>query len=228
MKEYSVSPVAALFLLVQILFGCQQSPDTETPLTHEKIDSIPYLITQIQKCSRLYTTEYQIHKIVTFDDAINLKGSLFNQSYSFRLPFGDRKVAIPMDATLKAYIDFSQFAESSVELYGEKIIITLPTPRVVMTSSKIDQQNIREYVSLTRSRFTDQELTELEQQGREAILHSIPQIGIVEQARLSSAKLLIPLIKQMGFKEDNITIVFPDSFNPLNLNTLIDTNSIEK
>ena len=191
------------------------------------IDTIPMLITQVQKCSRLYTSEFQIHKIVTYDDVVRLKGNLFSQAYDIRLPLGDRKVAIPMDATLKAYIDFSQFSEQSVVRNGRKITLTLPSPRVVMTSSKIDQQHIKEYVSLTRAYFSDRELSAFEQQGREAIVQSIPQLGIIEHARQSAATLLIPLIRQMGFNEEDITIVFPDDFNPNDLKAIIDMNSIE-
>jgi uncharacterized protein len=63
---------------------------------------------------------------------------------------------------------------------------------------------------------------------REAILQSIPELGIVEQARISAARLLIPIIQQMGFKEENITIVFPDDFDSNNLRTLIDNNTTEQ
>ena len=208
-------------LLCFLLLGCNHRDDHEEQ-TAKAIDTIPFLITQIQQCSRIYTTEYRIHKIVTYDDIVDLKGSLFNRSYSLRLPLGDRKVAIPMDATLKAYIDFSQFSEASVMRDSNKITITLPNPRVAMTASKIDQSNIREYVSLMRGHFSDRELSELELQGREAIMQSIPKLGIIEQARMSAAHLLIPIIVQLGFREEDITIVFPDGFSPYDLTKIID------
>jgi hypothetical protein len=226
MRNFIVFPLL-VYILSATLCGCQ-SKGQGSHASSAAVDTIPQLIYQIQKCSRLYTTEYQIHKIVTHDDVIKLKGSLFNQSYSIDLPFGDRKVAIPMDATLKGYIDFSNFQPSSIERDGEQIVITLPRPKVVMTSSKIDQQGIREYVGPVRAHYSDRELTELERQGREAILQSIPELGIVEQARISAARLLIPIIQQMGFKEENITIVFPDDFDSNNLRTLIDNNTTEQ
>lgn len=215
-------------IIILIATSCHRSHTEATSEADAVIDTIPQLITHIQQCSRLYTTEFVVHKIVTYDDVVRLKGSLFSQQYNFRLPIGDRKVAIPMDATLKAYIDFSDFSAQSVERNGQKITITLPPPRVVMTASKIDQKQVKEYVALTRAHFSDQELSLYEQQGREAILRSIPNMGIIEQARLSAARLLIPIVSQMGFRQEDITIVFPNNFDPYNLKRLIDTNSIER
>jgi hypothetical protein len=121
---------------------------------------------------------------------------------------GERKIAIPMDATIKAYIDFSNFSEQNVERDGDRITILLPDPQVVLTSSKINRDEIREYVGLTRSHFSDKELTGYEQQGREAILKSIPGLGIEETARENAARVLVPLLTDMGYDERNVTIAF--------------------
>jgi len=193
------------------------------------VDSIPMLIMQIQKCSRLYTTEYRVHKIVTYDDVVQLRGKMFSKDYSMNLPLGDRKVAIPMDATLKAYIDFSGFSEKNVSKQEDgKISIILPDPRVVMTDSKIDQNGVREYVALTRSHFSDRELSTYEQQGREAIIASIPQMGIIETARESAARLLVPIIASMGYEEQNVTIAFSREFDAGDIRSLLDINNVER
>ena len=189
---------------------------------YQSVDTIPMLIMQVQKCSRLYTTEVKVHKIVTHDDVIRLKGSVLQQAYNIKIPLGERKIAIPMDATLKAYIDFSQFSEKNIERNGEKITILLPDPKVVMTSSKIDQKSIREYVALARAHFSDAEMTSYEQQGRGAILQSIPDLGIIELARENAARVLVPMMTQMGYKEGNITIAFRKDFNQNNIMRLLE------
>lgn len=166
------------------------------------------LITQVQKCSKLYTAEYRVHKIITHDDALRLKGQLMSKAFDLKVPLADRKIAIPMDAKIKAYIDFSEFSEKNIERSGDKITIILPDPQVVMTSSKIDQKNVKQYVGLTRANFSDEELASYQQQGRDAIIKSIPDMGIVETAQANSAKVLVPMLKQLGFEEQNITIAF--------------------
>ncbi len=214
MKKY------ALILSLLVCFtAChhEKQAETETPPT----DTLSILVTQIQQCSRIYTTAYKIHKVVTHDDVIRLKGSFLAQDFNIKMPLGDRKIAIPMDATLKGYIDMSNFSKKNVEREDGKIIITLPDPQVVMTSSKIDQKSIKEYVGLVRSHFTDAEMTNYEQQGRAAIIESIPQLGMIPTAQENAARVLIPLITQMGYREEDIIIQFRKEYGLRDIQSLI-------
>ncbi|MBE6261155.1 MAG: DUF4230 domain-containing protein [Prevotella sp.] len=210
-----------IVLVTLLLTSCSSEGDTPQEQQPAAIDTIPMLVIQIQKCARLYTTEYHIHKIVTHDDVLKLKGNLLKQNIDITLPLGERKVAIPMDATLKAYIDFANFTEHHIERNGDKITILLPDPQVVLTSSKINQNEIREYVGLTRSHFTDKELSAYEQQGRQAILNSVPRLGIKQQAQENAARVLVPMLTEMGYKEENVTIAFRKN---LDIMSLINSN----
>ena len=185
------------------------------------IDTVPMLIMQVQKCSKLYTAEYRVHKIVTHDDALRLKGSLLKKQFDIKVPMADRKIAIPMDAKLKAYIDFSNFSEENIERDGRKITIVLPDPQVTMTSSKIDQKNVRQYVALTRSDFSDAELADYQQQGRQAIIESIPKMGILESAQRNAAKVLVPMLKELGYAEEDITIAFRKQYGPKDIVSIL-------
>lgn len=211
--------LALLMTPMLLLVSCSGSngEDSSSDETYQAVDTVPMLIMQIQKCSKLYTAEYKIHKIVTHDDVVRLQGNLLKQNVDIRLPLGDRKVAIPMDATLKAYIDFSQFSEDNVERNGRKLTILLPDPKVELTSSKINQQEIRSYVGLVRSGFSDEELTRYEQQGREAIIQSIPRLGIIDMARENAARTLVPMLQQMGYREQDITIAFRKEYRPYDI-----------
>lgn len=188
-------------------------------------DSLPTLIMQIQQCSRIYTTEYKIHKIVTYDDVVRLKGTILAKDFNIKVPLGDRKIAIPMDATLKAYIDMNDFSEHNIERMDGKIIVTLPDPKIIMTSSKIDQNNIKEYIGLVRSHFTDAEMTDYEKQGRAAIIESIPRLGIIPTAQENAARVLIPLFTQMGYKEEELIIQFRKEYNLPGIQSLINMNT---
>ena len=204
-----------------LLMSCSRGGDTVQEEQPMATDTIPLLVMQIQKCARLYTTEYHIHKIVTHDDILELKGNLLSKNIDVALPLGERKIAIPMDATLKVYIDFSDFSERNIERHGDKITIVLPDPQMVLTSSKINQHEIREYVGLVRSQFTDKELSSYEQQGRQAILNSVPRLGIKQQAQANAARVLVPMLTEMGYREENVTIAFRRN---LDIMKLINTN----
>lgn len=229
-KRIAIKMKKLAYLFMSLLFanlffaGCKNKSDRQV----QQIDTIPMLVMQIQKCSRLYTTEYKVHKIVTYDDVMRMQGQILNKRFSVRLPLGDRKVAIPMTATLKAYIDFSDFSKENVSKQNGKLVVTLPDPRVVMTDSKIDQAGVREYVSLTRSYFSDRELSAFELQGREAIIESIPKLGIIERARESAARQLVPMFVAMGYREQDITVSFSRDYQAGDIRSLLDFNNVER
>lgn len=186
-------------------------------------DSVDLVLT-VARTSRLYTAEYQVHKIVTHSDVKFLRTTLLGHTLDTRLSLGDRKIAIPIDVTLKAYVDFSDFNESQIERSddGTKIHITLPDPKVVVTSSKIDHQSTKQYTDILRSDFTDEEMTDFTAQGVRAILKTVPQLGILESARQGAAQTLIPLIASMGYAESDIVVTFRKQFTVSDLPQIID------
>ena len=222
-----IGVIVAVLVIVGGLYFCGdwrvQSDDDakQEAAIAQGIDTVPMLIMQVQKCSKLYTAEYRVHKIVTHDDALRLKGSLLKKQFDIKVPMADRKIAIPIDAKLKAYIDFSDFSEKNIERDGKKITIVLPDPQVSMTSSKIDQKNVRQYVALTRSDFSDAELADYQQQGRKAIIESIPKMGILESAQRNAAKVLVPMLKELGYAEEDITIAFRKQYGPKDMFSIL-------
>ncbi len=217
--------LSSLMLIAALLFACTEQTTTVTE--EDSADTIPVMVMQIRKCAKLYTAEYQVHKIITHDDQVNLQGSFLQQKFNITLPMSSRKIAIPVDATLKAYIDFDDFSEKNVVRNGDKIEIILPDPKVELTDSRIDHNDIMRHVSLIRSNFTDAEMAEYEKQGRAAILNSIPQLGIIDMAMESAAHALIPMIRQMGYKEEDITITFRKKFTTNDLPMILDDKTIE-
>lgn len=213
-----------LFSIFMLCCSCSRHKTEQETVT---IDTIPMMVMQIQKCSKLYTAEYKVHKIITHDDKMKLNGSFMKKDFSINLPLGSRKIAIPMDATLKAYIDFANFNEDNVKRQGDKIEIILPDPHVTLTSTRINHDEIKQYVAFTRSRFSDEELSSYERQGREAIIKDIPSMGMMDMARESAARTLIPMIEQMGFEESNITISFRKHYTLNDIKSLLDKTTIE-
>jgi len=212
-----------LFIVLAMLAVCctnvektSNDPQTETVS----------IATLISRQSRLYTSEYIVHKIVTHNDLRKLKGSLFGIKFNQTISIGDRKIAIPIDVTLQAYIDFSEVSEENIEIVEEKegdiLHITLPDPKIVVASSKVDNKGIRTKVSWLRNDFKDSELTDFTQQGMASILRSVPQMGIIESARENAASLLIPLLADMGYEKENIVITFRKKYDESDLYQLYD------
>lgn len=203
--------VVALVLLLAGRVHIEDDEAAPQVLYTEAVDTTALLLMQVQQCSRLYTTEWHIHKIVTHKDDLQLRGQLLGKRFSVDVPAGDRKIAMPIDATVKGYIDMSLVTAGDIQRRGDRITLYLPAPEAVLTSTKIDQRAVKDYVSLTRRRFSDEEMASYARQGRKAILQSIPQLGIEQSARESAARLLVPMFVKMGFKEENITITFSEN-----------------
>ena len=202
MRSYTIS-----FCVVMLLLLCACGKK-QTPTSTEHVDTIPMLILQIQKCSRLYAAECRMRKIVTHDDRAQVQGQFMKHDYNIDLPLGQRKVAIPIEATVKAYIDFSTFSDANVRRTGQKIEVILPDPSIVLTATRIDHKAVKQHVPLTRRNFSDEELASYERQGRQAIIDAIPQTDIVAMARESAARTLIPMLMRAGFAEQDITVSF--------------------
>lgn len=218
-----MSRILTCFIVLISLLSCSDSEQ----LSHNNQltqDSIPKLIMQVQKSAKLYTAEIKVHKIITHDDDLKIKGSILQQDFDIPLPLGSRKVAIPMDATVKAYIDFSEFSEKNVRREGEKIEIILPDPQVELTSTRINHDDVKKHVPLLRSNFSDKELADYSLQGRKAIVNDIPKMGVVKMAQESATRMLVPMLQQMGYEESNITITFRKDFTSKDVLSIIKIN----
>ena len=207
-----------IVLCLSLLSACRGE---ETQAEAVRVDTLS-LVMQVKEGARLYTAEYEVHKLVLKDDPLRVKGNLFQRAFDVKVPIGERKVMIPLDVTLKAYIDFTGFDEKNVLRSGDRIVVTLPDPRVVVTSSRINHDEVKQFVSLTRSDYTSAELADFTRQGEDEILASVPQLGILEMARENAAHVLVPMLTRLGYDERNIVISFRKDFTTADMPLLLD------
>lgn len=207
-----------IVLCLSLLSACRGK---ETKAEAVRVDTLS-LVMQVKECARLYTAEYEVHKLVLKDDPLRVKGNLFQRTFDVKVPIGERKVMIPLDVTLKAYIDFTGFGEKNVLRSGDRIVVTLPDPRVVVTSSRINHDEVKQFVSLTRSDYTSAELVDFTRQGEDEILASVPQLGILEMARENAAHVLVPMLTRLGYDERNIVVSFRKDFTAADMPLLLE------
>lgn len=209
---YALGLVCAFWLLVTPM-GCHkrdaQTNEVQAPTA---ADSVRRLVMTVRSSARLYVTEMQVHKLVTNTDEPVLTGQVLGMPVNMPTRIGKRRVLIPLDVTIKAYIDLQHFDERNVERTDSTLIMTLPDPQVVITASKIDNKGIRQYVDMARSRYTDAEITALARQGEDSIARHMAHYGIEREAQRSAANQLLPLLQQMGYKEGQITVRFKKTF----------------
>lgn len=194
------------------LLLCGSCGHGKTSSSEEAVDTLPQLVTQIRKCSKLYTAAFHVRKIVVHTDRKQVKAEVMHMPLSVDVPLSSRRVAIPIDATVKAVVDFGAFSEKNIRRKGQNIEVILPDPVLMLTSTKIDHAAIKEKVSLFRSNFTDEELSNLALEGRKSIAKELNQSNLLELARANAARTLIPLFVQMGFAPDAVKVTFRRNF----------------
>lgn len=214
-KLKNMNKFDCLIKLIAIIMGCAitcscAKDDNPAPDSALSLPTDELIVMNVRNTDRLYTTEYVVHKAVTYDDIIKLKGTIFSKNFDFTLPQGDRKIIIPMEARIKAYIDFGDFSKDNIIFSPDsaEIRVMLPDPKVELTSTRIDHSGVLTFVDFGRSRFTSKEMSDFERQGRAAIIAAIPQMGIIETARRDAYALISPMITAMGYPADKVTVDF--------------------
>lgn len=198
---------------VLLLASCSKGGGTEAQTVADSL-STSQMVHEIARCSRLYTTEYKIHKIMTIDDEKRLNVNILSQNIQTKLP-GERKLALPIEVTFKAYVDFNEFSEAHVRRTDSSLTVILPDPHVMVVSSAIDHDGVRQYVGLTRQAFTDAEMKDLARRGEAEILKEVGSTQILTSARESAVRTLMPLLQRMGYGEKRVTVTFrKEAFTP--------------
>lgn len=212
MKKY------LLLLLVVLTASCsrQQQTDAEQPVVEqsEQRNLSEEVMLRVRDQQRLHVAEYGVHKIITHDDLLRVKGKVLGVKIDESLNIGDRKIAIPIDVVISGYIDFGGFDETQVEIGDHAVHITLPDPRFVLVSSSVDHDATRQYVSFLRSNYTDKEMTEFTKQGLESLLRQVDKQSLMASARTSAATMLIPMLSDLGFATDSIKVTFRSDLQP--------------
>lgn len=220
-KILLITIVVVVAVISVIAVRLRRGGDASTAST-QPVDTVPVLVTRMEQCSRLYTSEYQLRKILIYDNPATLSGSFLHQDFNIHLPLGKRRIAIPVTATAKAYVDMSKLTADDVQRHGDRLEITLPDPQVTLTATAIDHKGVRQKVSLLRRNFTDEEITHIQQQGRKEIISNLEKTNIIEDARSSAARQIIPIAVALGFKEENITVTFRRNLTPHSLARLLE------
>ncbi len=193
--KFYVGIMVGIFLS---LVGCQRTnPD-------ERREAV---VSCLSHQPRLYTVQYNIHKILTYEDVSMLEGTLFGEKISIPIP-GDRKIALPVDATIKAYVEFDDFTMDHVVIEGNQIVLQLKEPRLEMTSAVIDYDHEKEYLSWNRSKFSEAEKESLLRVGKKKILQEMRRSDVMDRSRKSAYAAISPILKAGGWDPEHITIRF--------------------
>lgn len=144
---------------------------------------------QLQNLQELGTSEYKLSKVIIAED---------DQWYTI----GDRKVVITMKASVKAGIDFSKIKIINIDNLKKSILLTLPKSKIILLDIKPNdiKYNFLK-TTLARSKFTNQELNEIQKLGEKSIRKKISELNILEDANKNAELFLTNWLKLSGFNK---------------------------
>lgn len=164
------------------------------------------------RCNKLYVTECLLHKVVAYDDKMRLNGNVAGNNIELDIP-GDRKILVPVDVKLKVSVDMSKIKINKTKRNDETIEIKLPTPEIEITSTRINHEQVKEFVSWNRQKFDEAEIVALGKKGVEEAVQTIDQKGLIMQSEASVLRQLLPTTRQMGYADDKVTVTFEEGLD---------------
>ena len=185
----------AAVLLMLTASGCgsrsQQAVENAAKLLSRKEKAIQ-VIDKVKSEKQLGLVEYEVRKIVKAKDA----GHKF-----FFIP-SKKEILCSCKAYLKAGIDLSGFnpmTDVAIDPDETMITLTLPAPTLLSLNIPIDEVEILYEKTKNSQGFKLQELNELLRQGEAQISASVPDLGILEDAKRNARLFFEPLFKRLGF-----------------------------
>ena len=175
--------------------GCK-SPDEGLSRKEAAIRKID----KIKSERQLGLVEYEVRKIVKAQE-----------SQGFFLLKSKKAILCSCKAYLKAGIDldgFNPMTDIAIDPEETMVTITLPSPTLLSLNMPIDGIDVLyEKASLSKG-FNLTDLNDLLRQGEIQIRESVPELGILDDARRNARLFFEPLFKQLGFT--SVQVVFKD------------------
>ena len=173
----------AMGLATMVATGCGQRAQTRK-------DKAILTIDKIKAEKQLGLVEYDVNKIVKGKDKA-------------WYPFSGKSILCSCKAYLKAGIDletFNPMTDVTVSEDESMITILLPSPTLLSLNMPVQEIDVKyEKTSILAGDFTLAQVNDLLRQGEAQIRESVPELGILDDAKRNARQFFEPLFKNLGF-----------------------------
>lgn len=171
--------------------GSNSVPDAVNDLLAKKEKALQ-TIDKIKAEKQLGLVEYEIQKIVKAKE----------DGRFLLLVKTEKSILCSCKAYLKAGIDLTGFdpmTDVTIDPDGTMITLTLPSPTLLSLNMPVDQVDVLYQKAKNTSQFTLGDVNNLLRQGEEQIRQSVPELGILDDAKRNARLFFEPLFKHLGF-----------------------------
>ena len=174
------------------LTGCGSRAQKAAEKLLSRKEQAIQVIDKVKSEKQLGLVEYEVQKIVKAKE----------EDHKFFFIQSKKEILCSCKAYLKAGIDlggFNPMTDVSVDPDETMITITLPAPTLLSLNMPIDAVEILYEKSKNSKGFSVTDLNELLRQGEAQIRESVPELGIMEDAKQNARLFFEPLFKRLGF-----------------------------
>ena len=174
------------------LTGCGSRAQKAAEKLLSRKEQAIQVIDKVKSEKQLGLVEYEVQKIVKAKE----------ENHKFFFIQSKKEILCSCKAYLKAGIDlggFNPMTDVSVDPDETMITITLPAPTLLSLNMPINGVEILYEKTQNSQGFILSELNDLLRQGEKQILDSVPDLGIMEDAKQNARLFFEPLFKRLGF-----------------------------
>ena len=177
-------------LTVLTATGCSRAKRVADMLSRK--EKAIQVIDKIKSEKQLGLVEYEVQKIVKAKET----------GRYFVIGKSKKEILCSCKAYLKAGIDlggFNPMTDVAIDPDETMITLTLPAPTLLSLNIPIDEVEILYEKTKYSNGFTLTDLNEILRQGEAQINASVPDLGILEDAKQNARLFFEPLFKRLGF-----------------------------
>ena len=186
------------------LTGCGSRAQKAAEKLLSRKEQAIQVIDKIKSEKQLGLVEYEVQKIVKAKET----------GRYFVIGKSKKEILCSCKAYLKAGIDlggFNPMTDVAIDPDETMITITLPAPTLLSLNVPIQEVEILYERTKHSDGFKLHELNNLLRQGEEQIRESVPELGILDDARQNAQLFFEPLFKQLGFS--SVQVAFKEDGN---------------
>ncbi len=149
----------------------------------------------VKEIGELSTVEYTLGKVLKIDD----KAEWYK--------FGDRKILIKVNATVKAGINLNKLNTEDLIIEENSIQIRLPEPELFTFTIPSDQvQTVVNDINGLRHEFSQTDKISILQLGEKKIREEVKQTDILNDAEKNAINWFTAYYKNMGYKSVEVSV----------------------
>lgn len=199
-----------MFVLIMFITSSQNKAAEDEKVAQEEVKKITAadVAMKVSTTSKLYTAEVDAHKTMHYDANNCLEIKAFGRSGSIRMPFSHLEAYVPVTARYKAMIDLSKVDSTRISIPNDSTIrLILPDPVIEQTAVSVDHDGESVKRQAFAGRLDDAAYKRVLDRAKSEIWADISNeqyADIIETAKVSATELLVPMLRDLGFKNIQI------------------------